>query len=261
MNNEIAKSGSNNQPAKSLDEEWRLMNAALERLGPVRSGVLDRSSAGAKAGRLIVALDLTSSRAASLRQAQKATAAMFEAIKGIGTVAVKMIYYRGARELKATAWHDDAGAVSRLMLGLSCKAGETQIARVLRLVLAEKEKISGVVFVGDQCEEDGWELTDLADKMGKKGIPIFVFHEIRDDDVGALRAQGIFRPMAEYSGGVYTEFCPDAGEIMRELLLTVAAFSAAGHGGLKQVAAAKTPEARQLRGSLLLLSDGKGDRQ
>ena len=71
-------------------------------------------------GRLIVALDLTGSRAESLKQARKATAAMFAAIKAVGAVAVKLAYYRGARECKAGAWHDDAETRCRSMLSLSC---------------------------------------------------------------------------------------------------------------------------------------------
>ena len=67
-----------NQTLKAFDDEWRTMNAALERLG--RMGPLERRSIG----RLIVALDLTGSRAESLKQARKATAAMFEAIGAIG---------------------------------------------------------------------------------------------------------------------------------------------------------------------------------
>jgi hypothetical protein len=238
--------------AGSLDEEWRLMNAALERLGLAKP-LPAKPLPAKRSGRLIVALDLTSSRAESLRQAQKATAAMFQAIRAIGSVAVKMIYYRGLCECRAGAWHDDAGVVSRSMLELSCKAGETQIARMLRLVLAEKEKVSGVVFVGDHCEEDPDELLDLAETLGKRSLPLFIFHEVVDHDEGALEAGPLFEEMAELSGGVYTEFRPDSGPILRELLSTVAAFSAAGHEGVKQVAQPVTAEARQLRGSLLML--------
>ena len=57
------------------------MNAAMKRLG-----LANRKHGGAlpSKGRLIVALDLTSSRAESLRQAQKATTQMFDAIEAVG---------------------------------------------------------------------------------------------------------------------------------------------------------------------------------
>lgn len=206
---------------------------------------------------MIFGLDLTGSREASLHHARVATAAMFDTIKAIGAVAVKLVYYRGASECRAGEWQDDPGVVCAAMLRLSCKSGYTQIRKVLRHALNEKERLSGLVFIGDHCEstDDGYELDDLAVKLGQKGIPIFVFHECSDHDKHSLEARTIFEHMAKVSGGVYTEFKPDSGAILRELLATVAVFSAAGHVGLKQVGQPLTPEARQLRGSLLL-TDG-----
>jgi hypothetical protein len=238
-------------PAKSLDEEWRSMNAALKRLGGVMRPLQARSVA-----RLIVALDLTGSRAESLKQAQKATAAMFEAIKSIGAVAVKLVYFRGSCECKAGAWHDDAGIVSRSMLSLSCKTGETQIARVLRLALAEKESVSGLVFIGDHCEDDAGELLALADTLGGRSLPLFIFHEIVDHDSRALDARPLFEQMAKRSGGVYVEFKPDSGAVLKELLANVAAFSASGAEGVGRMALPATSEARQLQ-SRLMLGSGK----
>jgi hypothetical protein len=252
--NEIEKTGSNNKAMKALDDEWRLMNAALERLGQVEAR---EQSPARRGGRLIFGLDLTGSREPSLRHARVATAAMFDTIKALGAVAVKLVYYRGS-ECRAGEWQDDPGVVSAAMMRLSCKSGYTQIRKVLRHALNEKEPLSGLVLIGDHCEstDDGYELDDLAVKLGQKGIPIFVFHECSDHDKPSLEARPIFEHMAKVSGGVYTEFKPDSGAILRELLATVAVFSAAGHEGLKQVGQPLTPEARQLRGSLLLLTDG-----
>jgi len=249
MSNEIIQRSKSNQTIRSLDGEWRLMNAALERLGQ-RIGV--SCEALAKQGRLIVALDLTGSRAESLKQARKATAAMFEAIRSIGAVAVKLAYYRGSSECKAGAWHDDAERVCRSMLSLSCESGETQIARILRLALTEKEKLSGIVFIGDHCEESPEELMGLAATLGKRSLPLFIFHEIVDYDSRALEAKPVFERMAKLSGGIYVEFRPDSGAVMRELLSNVAAFSANGIQGVERMALPTTSEARQLRGRLLL---------
>ena len=147
---------------------------------------------------------------------------------------MKMLYYRGDHECKAGAWRDDAEAVSRAMLSLSCKAGNTQIARVLKLALAEKEKLSGVVFIGDHCEDDAPELLHLAATLGKRSVPLFIFHEIVDYDGRALDARPVFERMAKLSGGVYSEFRPDSGAVIRELLSTVAAFSVAGPWALNR---------------------------
>lgn len=58
--------------------------------------------------------------------------------------------------------------------------------------------------------------------------------------------------MAEASGGVYCEFNGNSGEVLREMLSSVAAFAAAGHEGVKRIGRAATPEARQLQTRLLL---------
>lgn len=237
-------------PAGSLDAQWAAVNAALERLG------LAKPQSAHAAGRLLVALDLTASRTESLKQARIATAQMLASIKAVGKVAVKMVYFRGD-ECRATAWHDDAEKITGAMLSLSCKTGTTQIARVLKLALAEKEKLSGVVLVGDHCEDIPDELLHLAATLGGCSIPLFIFHEVVDHDHHALQARPVFEQMAKLSGGVYSEFRPDSGAILRELLSTVAAFSVAGHEGVKQIAQPVTAPARQLQSSLLMLTAPK----
>src|ERR1017187_3942358 len=82
----------------SLTPERRLMNEALARIG--RIDVIETRGAARRPGRLMFAVDLTSSREATLREARIATAAMFEALKSIEAdrLAVKLVYYRGSRE-------------------------------------------------------------------------------------------------------------------------------------------------------------------
>lgn len=242
MNNKLEKW---HNDEKALDVERRLMNEALARLNEVKYEPRP-------AGQIIFGLDLTGSREPSLHHARIATAAMFDAIKAIGKVAVKLVYYRGTNECRASKWHGDPATLSRSMLTLSCETGLTQIARLLRLALAEKEKLSGMVFVGDHCEDDGDELLGLAQTLGKKSIPLFMFHECADHDERSLAAKPIFKSMANASGGVYVEFKPDSGAVLREMLANVAAFSAAGVEGVRKIAMPETPEARQLQGRLLL---------
>ena len=251
---QVEKSGGNHQALKSLDDEWRLMNAALERLGQVEA--LHSKQQAQRSGRLIFGLDLTGSREASLHQARIATSAMFATMKAIGTVAVKLGYYRGD-ECKAGAWKHDPAIVERSMLRLSTEAGSTQLARLLQLVLSETENVSGFVFIGDHCEESEDDLARLAQALGEKGIPMFVFHECADNDAGSLQAKPIFKRLAAASNGVYSEFRSDSGAVVRELLSTVAAFSAMGHEGLKQIGQPLTAEGRHLQKSLAQLSEPK----
>jgi len=237
---------------KALDLERQLMKKALARLGPAESKRAGMQSAA----RLIFGLDLTASREASLNQARIATAAMFDAIKEIGKLAVKLVFYRGADECRQSKWYDDATILCRSMLKLACETGETQIARLLRMVLVETEQISAVVFIGDHSEDDGDELRTLAQMLGQRSIPLFIFHECADSDQCSLNAKPIFKSMAELSGGVYVEFRKDSSAALREMLANVAAYSTAGIEGIGRLALPETSEARQLRGRLMLGSGG-----
>ena len=229
------------------------MLEALARLGETEAAP---PAAITRTGRLIFGLDLTQSREHSLGEARVATAAMFDAIKAIGRVALKLVYYRGT-DMQSTQWQFDPGALSGYMCRLSCESGYTQIAGFLRLVLEEREELSGVVFVGDDCEEDPEELAGLARKLGEKKVPLFVFHECADNNAHSLTAKPVFKRMAQASGGAYVEFKPDSGEVLRELLSSVAAFSAGGAQGVRRMALPQTTEARQLQGRLLLLGSGQ----
>lgn len=237
----------------ALESERRLMDEALAQLDQTER----KFNPVYPAGRLIFGLDLTASRKASLKRARIATAAMFDTIKVIGAVAVKLVYFRGDEECKAGEWHSDPTVVRRFMLGLSCKSGYTQITRMLRFVLAEKQRISGMVYIGDHCENAPETLLGLAEDLRRKSIPLFIFHECSDHDYRSLQAKPVFEQMAEISGGVYVEFDPDSAVALKELLSSVAAFSVAGAKGVEKLALAETSEARQLQRRLLLGSGGK----
>jgi hypothetical protein len=254
--NELNKWNNGNS---SLTPERRLMNEALARLGQVESAGPETRGAVKRAGRLIFILDLTGSREPGLKQARIATAAMFDAIKKIGSVSIKLIYFRGS-ECKAGRWENNPATVSKTMQKLSCKVGGTQIGRALRCVLeGEKEPVSGVVFIGDAFEDDENEVEGLAAAFGDKHTPIFVFHECCSDDDEHRRETKPFKRMAFCSGGVYSKFGTDSADELRELLSTVAAFSTAGAEGVKQMEPATTPQAQQLQARLLLLGPGDGD--
>jgi hypothetical protein len=124
-----------------------------------------------------------------------------------------MIYFRGWLECKASAWENDPALVCRTMQRLSCATGETQIARALRQVFHEHEAVDAVVYIGDHCEDHHDELAGLAQRLGERSMPLYVFHECADHDRRSLNAKPIFRAMAEASGGVYCEFRPDAGDV------------------------------------------------
>jgi hypothetical protein len=238
---------------KALDAERRLMSEALARLGKTEERRIAH-----RAGKLIFGLDLTGSREAGLKQARIATAAMFDAIKTFGSIEMKFVYYRGTDECRESVWYSDPDVLCRSMLKLSCRTGATQIAKLLRLVLGQSQKLSAAVFVGDHCEENPEEMMGLAEMLRDKAIPLFVFHECDDHDQWSLKAKPVFKRMAEISGGVYVEFKPDSGQVLRELLPNIAAFSTAGTEGVRKLALPVTPEAKQLRSRLLLAAGNNG---
>ncbi len=246
----ITKTSTDGEALSSADlgTQRQLMNDALARFGIAES----RSAPARLRGRLLFGLDLTGSRERTLAEARLATASMFEAIAAIGNIEVKLAWYRGVHECKVGRWHDDPEIVSRSMKELSCVGGDTQIAKLLRVALAEPEEISGMVFIGDDCEEKTDVLFDLARKLGRKSVPLFIFHECIGKCEYTQRAKPSFRKMAKLSGGAYMEFKPDSGTVLREALTSLAAFSVAGPEGMRQIPTPKTPEALQLHGRLLM---------
>jgi len=250
----ITKKSAESRPVPNADLgiERQAMNDALARFGIG----YDPTPQVRASGHLLFGLDLTQSREPTLEQARIGTAAMFDAIAGIGNVSVKLAWYRGRYECEKSQWYDDPGILCRSMLSLSCQAGGTKIIRLLRLALEEETKLSGMVFIGDHCEEDKGELLELAKTLGRKSIPLFIFHESVNSD--ARRARGQFKKMAKLSGGAYMEFKPDSGTVLREALTTLAAFAV---GGMERIALPRTAEALNLQGQLRLMPMNAGHRR
>ena len=231
----------------TLDVERRRMQEALSRL----DGSRGEPCAARQKPRLIFGLDLTGSREHSLQHARVATAAMFEAIKRIGEISVNLIWYRG-EDCQASGWHENPEDLCRLMKTLSCEGGYTQIARLIKHALTSNVRLTGIVFVGDHCEDNATELVTLAGQLKSRSIPLFIFHECSDHDERSLEAKPIFKRMAAASGGVYVEFKRDSGTVLREMLTHLAAFSAGGADALTRIALPATQEAQTLKSRLLL---------
>ncbi len=180
-------------------------------------------------GRLIFALDATASRAPTWDRAARLQGEMFEAAAALGGLEVQLVFYRGFDECKASRWLGAASELHRLMSGVSCVGGETQIGRVLGHAAKEARagKVNALVFVGDAMEEKAGELCRLAGELGLLGAPLFIFHEGRDPV-----AAGAFREMARLSRGAYCPFDAGSAEQLRQLLGAVAAYAAGGPAAL-----------------------------
>lgn len=184
----------------------------------------------AEHGRLLFALDATMSRQPTWDLACSLQAEMFKAIPHDSSLQVQLLYFRGFGECRASKWVIDANALARLMTGIDCRGGNTQIGKVFAHARAEhaKRKINAVVFVGDAIEEDVDWLAEKAGQLGLLGCPVFVFQEGRDS-----RVEAAFREFARLTKGAYARFDASAPQELAALLKAVAAFASGGRDHLR----------------------------
>jgi hypothetical protein len=188
-------------------------------------------------GRLIFALDATASRERTWDTAAHLTTQMFATVTAIGGLDVQLVYYRGHDECTASRWQSDARALAAAMQRVSCRAGHTQIRRVLNHARKEnaRQKVNALVVISDACEERPVELYSAARELG---VPAFMFQEGADEHVGQ-----VYSEIASMTGGSFCKFDSGAAQRLADLLKAVAAFAA---GGLKALATQKSEAATLL---------------
>jgi hypothetical protein len=208
-------------PTKSTSSDVANFLAKIKAMPAVR--------AAGQGGRLIFAMDATGSREPSWDRACRIQGEMFTATRDLGGLAIQLVYYRGFGEFEASAWLTDSTALVTQMTDVRCRAGETQIALVLRHAIAEtkKRRVNALVFVGDCVEENVDTLAQLAGQLGVLGVPAFVFHE-----GGETVARRALEEIARLSGGAYCPFDASSADALRDLLAAAAAFAAGGRAAL-----------------------------
>lgn len=194
-------------------------------------------------GRLIFALDATMSRQPAWDEACHIQSEMFKEAGKLSGLDIKLIFFRGMGECKASRWYSDPKALARAMEGVACRGGRTQIRKVLSSALSEarKGKVSAVVYVGDCVEENVDELCARAGELGLLGVPMFVFQEGGDPV-----AEAAFREIARLSRGAYCPFGAGAARRLSELLRAVAAFASGGQNALAAMERSGSSGARLL---------------
>lgn len=185
----------------------------------------------ARRGRLLFALDATMSRQPTWDMACSVQADMFDAAAAVGGLSVRLAYFRGIDEARASRWVDDPAALAGLMTRIACAGGRTQIGRML--TLAERDAtapggLGALVYVGDCMEEEAGALIDKAARLALHGVPAFMFHEGRDPV-----AARTFREIAAVSGGVYRRFDSAAAASLRALLEAAAIYAVGGRPALE----------------------------
>src|SRR5215475_5109371 len=186
-------------------------------------------AAGAR-GRLVFALDATMSRQPTWDMACTLQADMFREAASLGSLDIRLVYYRGLDECRATTWISDSGHLASLMAKIDCRGGNTQIGKVLSETRREavSSGVRAMVFVGDAMEEDVDALCVKAGELGLLKVPTFMFQEGHDS-----AAERAFREIARLTGGAWCRFDPGAAAQLRELLRAAAAYAAGGREALK----------------------------
>ncbi|MFN8758349.1 MAG: VWA domain-containing protein, partial [Tagaea sp.] len=212
-----------NLPAKSNRAEIAAFLDKVKAL-PVAGG-----PAPARRGRLIYAMDATASREPMWDRAAKMQADMFLAARDLGGLDVQLVHYGGIADFEVGPWVSDSAALVARMQSVRCKAGETQIANILRHAIAEtkRAKVAAVVFVGDAVEESPDALAGFAGQLGVLGTPVFAFHE-----GGEATARRALEAVARLSGGAYCPFDAHSADALRDLLSAAAAYAAGGRKAL-----------------------------
>src|SRR3954470_18655278 len=125
-------------------------------------------AAGAR-GRLVFALDATMSRQPTWDMACALQADMFREAAALGSLDIRLVYYRGLNECRATGWVSDSAQLAKVMSKIDCRGGNTQIGKVLSEARREAAAsgVRAVVFVGDAMEEG---VDDLCARAGELGL-------------------------------------------------------------------------------------------
>src|SRR4030081_1007245 len=183
---------------------------------------------GAK-GRLGFALAATRGGQRKGDMACALQADMFREAAALGSLDIRLVYYRGLNECRATGWLSDSAQLARLMGKIDCRGGNTQIGKVLSEARREAvaSAVRAVVFVGDAMEEAIDDLCARAGELGLLKVPVFMFQEGHD-----AVAEQAFKEIARLTGGAWCRFDPGAAAQLRELLRAAAAYAAGGRQAL-----------------------------
>ena len=196
---------------------------------------------------MIFALDATASREETWGVARQLQTEMFLSARSLGGLNLQLCYFRGFAEFFTSRWENNADQIVRIMTGMNCEAGATQIEKVLAHAISESQtrKIKCLVYIGDAVEENVDILSNLAGKLGLLNIPVFMFQE-RDDP----ETRKAFIECARLSGGAYAQFDQASVAHLKELLKAVAVYAAGGYKALKNFSKSSTKEVKLLEQQL-----------
>lgn len=224
------------QSEVSAPEDVSSFLEQVKRMPPVAKRAGER-------GRLVFAMDATMSRQPTWDRALQIQSEMFLETEKIGGLDVQLVYFRGFNECRASKWVSAPSALARMMTGVDCRGGNTQIGKVLKHVRREASqgRINAIVYVGDAMEENVDLLCQTAGEIGLLNVPIFMFQEGND---GVTRHA--YQEIARLTRGAYFRLDASSARQLRELLAAVAVYAAGGRAALADHSKEKGGSARLL---------------
>lgn len=202
------------------------------------NSLTNREESKGNPARIIFAIDATASRSHVWDVVSKIQKDMFSSINRLGELEIKLMYFRGENECKASPWLKDQATLLKLLNKVTCLAGSTQILRVLDHASAEHDKsnVNAIIFIGDSCEENFSAIETKAEILGLKKLPVFVFHDQNGADVAthsrSSETHKIFKYVAEASNGAYVGLDASSSNVLSHLLQAVAIYATGGRKAL-----------------------------
>jgi hypothetical protein len=199
-----------------------LASASLP-LDPSQSGGIPFQDDAPSRPRLVFGFDATASREPAWAMARKVTDALVKTLPGELDVALAV--HGGSRLHTFTKFTNDGQTLRDLAASIECEAGQTRLLPILSGSLA-RPGVRVVTYIGDVFEESLREGRRLADELGRRGIKLFVFHDV--SDWAARRDAEVFLDLARRTGGCVLPFDASAPGRLRDLLAAVAVYAVGG---------------------------------
>lgn len=193
-----------------------------------------KNAANGAKGRVVLSLDATMSRQPTWDMACHIQGEMFKAVGKSTPLSMQLVYFRGNGECRASRWVRSGDELATMMSKIDCRAGHTQVNKVLKHAIDENANmpINALVYIGDAMEENPDDLGHSAAKLGMHKVPVFVFQEGHN-----AMAEATFKEVARLSSGGWFRFDRNAPNVLKDLLSSIAVYAT---GGIK---------ALQLRGA------------
>jgi len=213
-----------NVPERSDAPARRSVEAFLE---SARAVVPTRRTGAVQ--RLMFAIDATASRQPTWDLASELHAELFAEVERLGDVAVQLVYFRGARDFRASPWLTTPAELRARMLEVSCAGGRTQIVRLLGHAAEEaaRSPVRALIYIGDAFEESRDDLLAAAGQLALRNLPVIAFQEGHDPT-----ASDALAAVAARTGGAHVRFDPGSAAVLRELLAAAVRFATGGRAAL-----------------------------